>query len=387
VTEERTLDLICMGRTCVDLYGEQEGSRLEDVQSFRKYVGGSSTNVAVGTAQLGVKVAMLSRVGDEQMGRFVRRTLAGAGVDVGHLKTDPDRLTPYCLLAVREVDDFPRIFVYEDSADMAIDEDDVDPDFIASSKALLVSGTHFSRASSAAATLRAIEAAKDAGTKIVLDIDYRPTFWDKALLEKDVSTSAASNASRAHQSVIGYCDLIVGTEEEVRIAGGSSDTGEALRKIRSLSGATIVLKTGAMGATVFGGEISDDLESGLRIPGYPVEVFNSTGAGDAFMSGFLRCWLDDEPLESCGELANACGALVVSRGTGLRLPAGLHRGRIARRNRELWRWGHGIGTQGSPRGLCNAGLRPLLPERYSRARAGLEGEVGPGLRVAAGVSA
>jgi 5-keto 4-deoxyuronate isomerase family protein/pfkB family carbohydrate kinase len=102
--------------------------------------------------------------------------------------------------------------------------------------------------------------------------------------------------------------LIVGTEEEVRIAGGSSDTGEALRKIRSLSGATIVLKTGAMGATVFGGEISDDLESGLRIPGYPVDVFNSTGAGDAFMSGFLRRWLDDEPLESCGELANACGA-------------------------------------------------------------------------------
>jgi 5-dehydro-2-deoxygluconokinase len=105
----------------------------------------------------------------------------------------------------------------------------------------------------------------------------------------------------------------VGTEEEIRIAGGSTQTLEALRSIRDLSEATIVLKVGAMGAIVFGGRIPDDLEEGVSVPGFPVEVFNSVGAGDAFMSGFLSGWLRDECLEECLQLGNACGAIVVSR--------------------------------------------------------------------------
>ena len=128
---ERTLDLVCIGRTSVDLYAEQDGARLEDVQSFRKYVGGSATNIAVGTARLGVKSAMLTRVGDEQMGRFVRQNLAENGVDVSQVSFDPEKLTPYVLLAVRAIEDFPRIFAYGDAADLAVEEDDVDPDFIA----------------------------------------------------------------------------------------------------------------------------------------------------------------------------------------------------------------------------------------------------------------
>src|SRR3712207_5182260 len=168
-----TLDLVCIGRTCVDLYAEQEGARLEDVQSFCKYVGGSAANIALNTARLGVKSAMLTRVGEEQMGRFVRRTLADTGVDVGHVTFDPEHLTPYVLLAIRDIDDFPRIFAYGDAADLALDEDDVDPDFIASSKALLVTGTPLSRAGSRGASLKAVKAAKEAGTKVVFDLDYR----------------------------------------------------------------------------------------------------------------------------------------------------------------------------------------------------------------------
>ena len=103
----RALDLVCIGRTCVDLYAEQEGARLEDVQSFRKYVGGSAANIAVNTARLGVKTAMLARVGEEQMGRFVRKTMADTGVDVSHVTFDPEHLTPYVLLAVRDVEDYP----------------------------------------------------------------------------------------------------------------------------------------------------------------------------------------------------------------------------------------------------------------------------------------
>src|SRR5918999_2723311 len=128
---EHALDLICIGRTCVDLYAEQEGARLEDVQSFRKYVGGSATNIAFGTARLGVKSAMLTRVGEEQMGRYVRRTLADNGVDTSHIRFDPEHLTPYVLLAVRAIEDFPRIFAYGAAADLAVEEEDVDPDFVA----------------------------------------------------------------------------------------------------------------------------------------------------------------------------------------------------------------------------------------------------------------
>jgi 5-dehydro-2-deoxygluconokinase len=308
------LDLVCIGRTSVDLYAEQEGARLEDVQSFRKYVGGSATNIAVGTARLGVKSAMLTRVGDEHMGRFVRKTLAENGVDVRAVWLDPENLTPYVLLAVRAIDDFPRIFAYGDAADLAVEEGDVDPRLIASAKALLVTGTPLSRAGARAASMKAIRAARDAGTKVVFDLDYRPVFWGVASHEQGGEMFVASEeVTEVYRSVLPGCDLVVGTEEEVRIAGGSTDTHEALRSIRELSGATIVLKVGAMGAIVFPGGIPESLEDGVRVPGFPVEVFNSVGAGDAFMSGFLSGWLRDKPLEECLRLGNACGAIVVSR--------------------------------------------------------------------------
>jgi 5-dehydro-2-deoxygluconokinase len=311
---ERALDLVCMGRTDVDLYAEQEGARLEDVQSFRKYIGGSATNIAVGTARLGVKSAMLTRVGDEHMGRYVRQTLAEAGVDTSRVRSDPEHLTPYVLLAVREIEDFPRIFVYGDAADLAVEEEDVDPAFIASSKALLITGTPFSRSGPQAASFKAIEAAREVGTSIVFDLDYRPVFWGVASHERGGEMFVESEkVTEVYRSVVPSCDLIVGTEEEIQIAGGSTDTLEALRDIRQRSGATIVLKVGAMGAVVFPGVIPDNSEDGVRVPGFPVEVFNSVGAGDAFMSGFLSGWLREEPLEECLRLGNACGAIVVSR--------------------------------------------------------------------------
>ena len=311
---DHSLDLVCIGRTCVDLYAEQEGARLEDVQSFRKYVGGSAANIALNTARLGVRSAMLTRVGEEQMGRFVRRSMEDTGVDVSHVTFDPDHLTPYVLLAIRDIDGFPRIFAYGDAADLALDEDDVDPEFVASSKALLVTGTPLSRAGSRTASLKAVKAAKEAGTKVVFDLDYRPVFWGVASHEQGEEMFVASErVTEAYRTVLPRCDLVVGTEEEIRIAGGSEDTRRSLLSIRELSDATIVLKVGAMGAIVFPDDIPEDLEDGVRVPGFPVEVFNSVGAGDAFMSGFLSGWLREEPLEECLRLGNACGAIVVSR--------------------------------------------------------------------------
>jgi 5-dehydro-2-deoxygluconokinase len=303
-----------MGRTCVDLYSEQQDARLEDVRSFRKYVGGSAANIAVGTARLGMKTAMLARVGDEQLGRYVRRTLEENGVEVSRVISDPERLTPLVLLAVREVEGFPRIFVYNDSADMALGAEDVEPEFIASSKALLVSGTHLSNPRTRAATLAATRTAREAGTRVALDLDYRPVFWGVASHDRGGEMFVASpEVTEAYRPALAGCDLIVGTEEEIRIAGGSTDTRRALLSIRESSAAAIVLKTGALGATLFEGGIPASLDVGLRVPAFPVEVFNSVGAGDAFMSGFLSGWLYNEPPERCLTLGNACGAIVVSR--------------------------------------------------------------------------
>ena len=140
----KTLDVITIGRSSVDLYGAQVGGRLEDMGSFQKYIGGSPTNMAAGTARLGLKSALITRVGDEHMGRFIREELAREGVDTRGVKTDPDRLTALVLLGIRDDKQFPLIFYRENCADMALCEDDIDAGFIAQSRAVVATGTHLS---------------------------------------------------------------------------------------------------------------------------------------------------------------------------------------------------------------------------------------------------
>ena len=311
---KRQLDVICMGRAAVDLYGEQIGGRLEDMLTFTKYLGGSPANTAVGVSRLGLKSAMLTRVGDEHHGRFVRETLKAEGVDVSHVKTDPQRLTALVFLGIQDRDTFPLIFYRDNCADMAIHEDDFDAEFIASSSALLMSGTHFSQPNTYASCRKAMTLAKAAGTRIVLDIDYRPVLWGLTSLGMGEQRFIPSTEVSAHmQTIIGLCDLVVGTEEEIHIAGGSTDTIAALRRLRELTPCTLVVKRGPMGCVVFDGAIPDSIEDGLKGPGFPVDVYNVLGAGDSFMSGFLRGWIRGEPIERCCAFANACGALVVSR--------------------------------------------------------------------------
>lgn len=312
--KNRALDVICVGRAAVDLYADQIGARLEDVQSFAKYLGGSPCNTAVGASRLGLKAAMLTRVGDEHNGRFVRETLQAEGVDTTHVTTDPTRLTGLVFLGLRDRETFPLIFYRDNCADMALNEGDVDPAFIATARGLLISGTHLSQAHTHAACLAAMRAARAAGTKVILDIDYRPVLWGLTGLGLGEQRFVASDHVSAHlQAILPLCDLVVGTEEEIHIAGGSTDTLKALNAIRRMTDATITFKRGALGCVVFPGQIPATLDEGLKGDGFPIEVFNVLGAGDAFMAGFLRGWLRDEPLATCCTWANACGALVVSR--------------------------------------------------------------------------
>lgn len=311
----KTLDVITIGRSSVDLYGEQVGGRLEDMASFAKYVGGCPTNIAVGTARLGLKSALITRVGDEHMGRFIKEQCAREGVDTRGIVTDPERLTALVILGIRDKHTFPLIFYRENCADAALSEADIDEAFIAEAKAIVVTGTHFSRPNLDAASRKAMRLAKAHGGKVALDIDYRPVLWGltgHGLGEERFV--ASESVSRHLQTILPHCDLVVGTEEEIHIAGGSTDTLEAIRAVRACApGALIVVKRGPMGCVAFPGEIPNDIEEGIKGPGFPVEVYNVLGAGDAFMSGFLRGWLEDLRIEECCRLANACGAFAVSR--------------------------------------------------------------------------
>jgi 5-dehydro-2-deoxygluconokinase len=310
----KTLDLITIGRSSVDLYGAQVGGRLEDMGSFNKYIGGSPTNIAAGTARLGLKSALITRVGNEHMGRFVREQLKKEGVDVSSVITDPERLTALVLLGIRDQEQFPLVFYRENCADMALSVEDISPEFIGSARCVCATGTHLSHPEVEAATLKALRLAKDNGALTALDIDYRPNLWGLAGHGDGESRFIESEAVTVKlQSTLHLFDLIVGTEEEFHIAGGSTDTLEALRSVRAVSGATLVCKRGPLGAVAFEGEIPASLEYGLSGEGFPIEVFNVLGAGDGFMSGLLKGWLSGEGWSTSLKFANACGAFAVSR--------------------------------------------------------------------------
>jgi 5-dehydro-2-deoxygluconokinase len=311
---DRSLDLITVGRSSVDLYGEQVGGRLEDMGSFAKYVGGSPTNTAVGAARLGLRAGLLTRVGDDHFGRFIREELVRCGVDISGVITDPQRLTALAVLGIRDERRFPLLFYRENCADMALCEADVDPDFIGRAGAVLINGTHLSQPGVRAASRKAVEVGRAAGARIVFDIDYRPVLWGLTAPDAGENRYVASTAVTARlQEIAPLCDLIVGTEEEFHILGGSTDTMSALRAVRAMTPAVLVCKLGANGCVAFEGPIGAKLVSGVKTPGFEVEVFNILGAGDAFMSGFLRGWLRGLPIETCCRYGNACGAIVVSR--------------------------------------------------------------------------
>lgn len=307
---KRPLDLIAIGRAGVDLYSEQINGPLEDTQSFKKYVGGSPCNVTIGAARLKLKTAMITKVGDDALGRFIIQTLKDEGVNTHFVDSCPDRLTGLVVLGIEDKDTFPLIFYRENCADMFITENQIDKDYIASSQALLLSGTHLSSAQSFKVSALAAKYAQDVGTQVILDIDYRPTLWGLAR-KGDGQTRyiASQDVTSTIQAILPTVDLVVGTEEEIHIAGGSSNTTTALQNIANITKAPIVVKRGKHGASFF----RDKASTPIHVQGFDVNVMNVLGAGDAFLSGFLKGWLNKQSIEKCLTLGNACGAIVVSR--------------------------------------------------------------------------
>lgn len=313
--ENRPVDLVCLGRLAVDLYAEQFGSKLEDARSMAMYLGGSSANLAFGVARLGLKSAMISRVGNEQMGRFLTQTLQQTGCDTSQIQVDLERLTALVLLGLKDRDTFPLLFMRENCADMALDADLIDENFIASCRALAITGTHLSTPGTRRASHQALMYAKRHGVVRVLDIDYRPVLWGLTARGAGENRYVADAQVTAQlQELLPEFDLLVGTEEEFFIAGGvADDLLASLRAVRAVSAATLVVKRGALGCSVIEGVIPADIDDAPLFPGERVEVLNVLGAGDAFLSGLMASLLQGKDWAQSTQVANACGAIVVSR--------------------------------------------------------------------------
>ncbi|HEY4003442.1 MAG TPA: 5-dehydro-2-deoxygluconokinase [Candidatus Xenobia bacterium] len=299
----RPLDLISVGRCMVDLYCDQVGSPVAQGQSLSMYIGGCPTNVAVGARRQGLKVAMLTRVGAEATGEFVKATFEREGVDVSHIKADPEHRTPMVVAGIEPPSHFPLTWYRERTADLAVTAEDFDDAFIGSSQAVLISGNSLSTEASARMVAALVETARRVGTKIVYDIDFRPVLW--ASLNPGMT---AHEMSARMQRFLPAVDLLVGTEEEYQALMDQPDAQAAYGAAHALAPGVAVMKLGKMGALVAppGGPPAHH-------PGFPVEVYNTLGAGDAFLSGFLAAWLREGDLARCARQGNASGAIVVTR--------------------------------------------------------------------------
>jgi len=307
---ERRIDVICMGRVAVDLYSEDIGSSLADTNTFKKYLGGCAGNIAVGTARLGLVSMMFSCVGQDEMGRFITDTLTAEKVRTDLLYETPNHLTGLVLLGVKPPKNFPLLFYRDNCADMQLQPAQAREDVISQAKSLLITGTGLSKSNIRETTWHAVNLARKHQAAVVLDLDYRPVLWEVTTKGDGETRYVGSQfITDAYQAILPLCDLLVGTEEEFCLAGGSPLLETAIQKIQTLTSATLVIKSGENGCIIY----SQDRPTPIIGKAFPVTVLNVLGAGDAFMSGLLRGILRNASLEESASYANACGALVVTR--------------------------------------------------------------------------
>jgi 5-dehydro-2-deoxygluconokinase len=293
----RAYDVLCMGRSSIDLYAHEIGVPITGVRSFDAYVGGCPTNVGVGTRRLGLRSVLLTGVGTDQVGDFLLHFLNAEGVETRFVPRFADRRTSAVIMAIQPPATFPLTFYRDNCADIGLSIDDVRRAPIGESRLIFLSGTGLSLEPSRTATLFAAESARRAGTDVMLDLDYRPTVWPSA---ETFGVNIRALASLA--------DLSVGTEEELQAATGETDPDIAVERLFAGHLQMFVLKRGQHGCRIY-------RRDGTRtdVPPFPVEVLNVLGAGDAFASGFIYGRLRPWPPEKCGRFANAVGAIVVTR--------------------------------------------------------------------------
>jgi len=312
---DRNFDILLMGRSSIDLYANDIGAPFHEIKNFAAYVGGCPTNISVGTRRLGLRSVLLTAVGEDPVGDFVLHFLEQEGVVNNFIPRKAGRRTSAVILGIEPPDKFPLVYYRDNCADIELTIEDVLAAPIAESRLLLISGTGLSREPSRSATIFAAERARASGTKVVLDLDFRPDQWHDA---------RAFGATI--RSVLRLIDVVLGTADEVKAGAlqenvsvtvehsqvsGAQVSGDLLKAVAAILAAgpeALVLKRGGDGTTVY-------LQNGTIVEAatFPVEVYNVLGAGDAFASGFLYGYLKGWDWHRSARMGNACGAIVVTR--------------------------------------------------------------------------
>jgi len=313
--DTKEYDLITMGRSCIDLYSNDVGAPFEEITSFAAYVGGSPTNIAVGSIRLGLKTALLTAIGKDPVGDFIMRFLNDEGVDTQYIPTKLGHRSSAVILGIEPPDQFPLVFYRDNAADIYLTMDDVLATPVERTKVFEISGTGLSKDPSRSSTFFACELAKSAGSTIVMDLDFRADQW--------FDVRAFGVYTRV---ILPMVDVAIGTEEEINAAtlvdSSKVDVGYsqisaptiegdielAVSEILQRGPKVVVVKRGSKGATLF---FKDGKQ--VDVPGFPVEVYNVLGAGDAFTSGFIYGIVHNWDWYKATRMGNACGAIVVTR--------------------------------------------------------------------------
>ena len=289
-------EVVTMGRVGVDIYPEQIGVGLDEVQTFAKFLGGSATNVAVAAARYGRRTALVTRTGDDPFGRFVHTALRGYGVDDRYVSAVPGLPTPVTFCEIFPPDDFPLYFYRLPKApDLEISTEELDLEAIRTAGVFWVTVTGLSQEPSRSATLAALEARARSGIT-VLDLDYRPMFWP-----------SREEARAAVAQALPYVTVAVGNLDECDTAVGEREPRAAAAALLAAGVELAVVKQGPKGV------LAAEAGGSVEVPPVPVEVVNGLGAGDAFGGALCHGLLAGWEVERVMRFANAAGAIVASR--------------------------------------------------------------------------
>jgi 5-dehydro-2-deoxygluconokinase len=292
----KTMDVVILGRIGYDLYSEEPHVPLPQVRRFSRYLGGSSANMAVGLARLGARVGMVSSLGDDSLSRFLIDFLQAEKVDTSHVQTAPGYLPSLCLTEVAPPDRFPQVFYRHDPVDTMLDVTGDDLNYVTSGSMFVTNGTALCGSPSRESAYRAMERAKNAGCRVVLDVDYRSMSW-----------RTPQDAGLAIRLALPFVDVLIGNQLELRLVAGVDDLDQATAQLLRAGVPMLVSKLGELGTRVLTNADS------VYQPPYSVEVCTTIGAGDGFASGFLYAMLKGLPVAECLHYGNAAAAIVVSR--------------------------------------------------------------------------
>ena len=310
----KTYDSLHMGRSSIDLYSNDIGTPFVEISSYAAYVGGSPTNISVGGKRLGLDTALLTAIGDDPVGDFILHFLNKEGVETRFIPRKAEHRTSAAVLGIEPPDKFPLVFYRDNCADINLNIDDVLAAPISDCEVFQFAGTNLSLEPSRSATLFAAEQARLAGAKVVFDIDFRPDQWHdvrafgvvarSALRLVDVVIGTEDEINAAMLSDVAQMSLTHSQVSDTKVAG---DTRSGIEFMLGMGPEAVVEKIGPEGARVHlrNGDVID-------APGFPVEITNILGAGDAFGGGFIYGLVKDWGWYKSARLGNACGAIVVT---------------------------------------------------------------------------